>query len=212
VPKVLFTSTIATYGLDIRGPVIDDATLQRPITMYGSTKVFAEHLGRFYRSKYGIDFRAVRYPSVIGPGAKTAHVSIYNAWAVEKAFFGKPYEIFVEPGIRCPVIYFKDAARALLLLAAAPAGAIRTVCYLLAGLQPASSAGDLVAEVKKHYPGAALSYKPDPAAMEFHRKNQALSFDDAMARKEWGWETGYSLSGMIADFYAELKAHPGWYR
>ena len=88
VPKVIFTSTIATYGLDLQKPVIDDFTLQRPVTMYGSTKVFGELLGRFYKTKYGIDFRAVRFPSVVGPGAKTAHISIYNAWAVEKAFYG----------------------------------------------------------------------------------------------------------------------------
>jgi threonine 3-dehydrogenase len=212
VPKVLFTSTTATYGLDIQGKVIDDTTLQRPITMYGSTKVFAELLGRFYRTKYGIDFRAVRYPSVIGPGARTAHISIYNAWAVEKAFYGEPYEIFVEPQVRCPVIYFKDAARALLLLEVAPAEAIQTVCYLLAGIQPTSSAEELVAEIRKHYPNASLSYKPDPAAMEFHRKSQGVSFDDRRAQKEWGWKVEYSLPRMIADFYAELKAYPERYR
>jgi len=212
VPKVLFTSTIATYGLDISQKVIDDTTLQRPITMYGSTKVFAELLGRFYRTKYGIDFRAVRYPSVVGPGAKTAHISIYNAWAVEKAFYGEPYQIFVEPQVRCPVIYFKDAARALLLLEAAPAHAIQTVCYLLAGIQPANSAEELVAEIRKHYPNAPLSYKPDSLAMEFHGPNQEVSFDDRRAQKEWGWKVEYTLPRMVADFYAELKEHPERYR
>lgn len=70
IPKVIFTSTIATYGLDIQEPVINDFTLQRPITMYGSTKVFGELLGRFYKTKYGIDFRAVRFPAVVGPEPK----------------------------------------------------------------------------------------------------------------------------------------------
>ena len=122
VPKVIFTSTIATYGLDIQKDVIDDFTLQRPITMYGATKVFGELLGRFYRTKYNIDFRAVRFPAIIGPGAKTAHISIYNAWAVEKAFYNEPYEIFVEPQIRCPILYFKDAARSLMLAERGAAG------------------------------------------------------------------------------------------
>lgn len=212
VPQVLFTSTTATYGLDLTGRIIDDFTLQRPATMYGSTKVFAELLGRFYRTKYGIDFRAVRFPSVIGPGAKTAHISIYNAWAVEKPFYGEPYEIFVEPQIRCPVIYFKDAARALLLLQAAPFEAIKTVVYLLAGIQPTSSIGEIVAEVKRHFPQAALTYKPDPGAMEFHRKNQVDGYDDRMARQEWGWKIEFPIPRMIEDFYAELKAHPERYR
>jgi nucleoside-diphosphate-sugar epimerase len=212
VPKVIFTSTIATYGLDIQSPTIDDFTLQRPITMYGSTKVFAELLGRFYRNKYGVDFRAVRFPSVIGPGAKTAHISIYNAWAVEKAFFGEPYDIFVEPQVRCPVLYFKDAARSLLLLEAAPAEAIKTVCYLLAGIQPMNSAGELVDEIKRHFPQAPLTFKPDRLAMGFHGKSQGVVYEEANAQKEWGWKTAYTLSQMVADFYAELKAHPEWYR
>jgi nucleoside-diphosphate-sugar epimerase len=212
VPKVIFTSTVGTYGLDIQSQVINDATIQRPITMYGSTKVFAELLGRFYRTKYGIDFRAVRYPSVIGPGAKTAHISIYNAWAVEKAFYGEPYQIFVEPQVRCPVIYFKDAARSLLLLEAAPAEAIRTVCYLLAGIQPMISAEELVGEIKKHFPQAPLTFNPDPLAMQFHGKSQGVVYEDQNARKEWGWKAEYSLPKMIADFYAELKAYPERYR
>ena len=75
VKKVLYSSTIATYSKDIRSDVIDDFTLQRPTTMYGATKVFGELLGRVYARKYGIDFRGVRFPSVVGPGAKTAHMS-----------------------------------------------------------------------------------------------------------------------------------------
>ncbi len=205
VPKVIFTSTIATYGLDIQKDVIDDFTLQRPTTMYGSTKVFGELLGRFYRSKYGIDFRAVRFPAVIGPGAKTAHISIYNAWAPEKAFYNEPYEIFVEPEIRCPIIYFKDAARSLALLSAAPQSAIQTICYLIAGIKPMSSAAELVAAIRKHFPNAPLSYKPDPLAMDFHGKNQGKRFEDTMAEKEWGWKPEYSLDKMISDFYKELR-------
>jgi len=212
IPKVIFTSTIATYGLDIQKPGINDFTLQRPITMYGSTKGFCELLGRFYKTKYGIDFRAVRFPSVVGPGAKTAHISIYNAWAAEKAFYGEPYDIFVTPENRCPVLYFKDAARSLLLLEAAPAEAIQTVCYLLAGIKPMNSAAELVAGIRKHFPQAILNFKPEPLAMEFHSKSQGITYDDSLAEKEWGWKPEYSREGMIANFYEELKGNPERYR
>lgn len=212
VPKVIFTSTIATYGLDIQKDVIDDFTLQRPLTMYGATKVFGELLGRFYRTKYQIDFRAVRFPAIIGPGAKTAHISIYNAWAVEKAFSNEPYEIFVEPQIRCPILYFKDAARALTLLNSAPPEAIQMICYLIAGIKPMTSAAELEAAIRKHFPKAPLTYKPDPLAMAFHGKNQGLKFEDAVAEKEWGWKPEYSLERTIEDFYAELRKNPGRYQ
>ena len=89
VEKVIYSSTIATYSKDIRSDVIDDFTLQRPTTMYGATKVFGELLGRVYARKYGIDFRGVRFPSVVGPGAKTAHMSIYQAWTIEEPLKGE---------------------------------------------------------------------------------------------------------------------------
>ena len=212
VPKVIFSSTRGTYGLDIQTPVIDDFTLQRPETMYGSTKVFAELLGRFYRGKYGIDFRALRFPSVIGPGTQSTGLSMYNALAVEKAFYGEAYDIFVEPEVRCPVLYFKDAARSLLLLEATPPEKIQTVCYLIAGVKPPISAGELVAEIKKHLPKAAFHFKPDPAAMAFHNKVSRYTLDDSRAEKEWGWKVEYSLAKMIADYLAELRANSERYR
>ncbi|MCX5914655.1 MAG: hypothetical protein NTV04_22300 [Deltaproteobacteria bacterium] len=159
-----------------------------------------------------MDFRAVRFAAIIGPGAKTAHISIYNAWAVEKAFSNEPYEIFVEPQIRCPILYFKDAARALTLLNSAPPEAIQMICYLIAGIKPLTSAAELEAAIRKHFPKARLTYKPDPLAMAFHGKNQGLKFEDAVAEKEWGWKPEYSLDGMIEDFYAELRKNPERYQ
>ena len=70
VKQVLFSSSIGTYGFDIKDKVIDDYTLQRPIIFYGACKLFGEHIGLFYRRKYGIDFRGVRYPSIVGPGVR----------------------------------------------------------------------------------------------------------------------------------------------
>lgn len=212
VPQVIFTSTMATYGLDIKGTAIDDFTLQRPMTMYGSTKVFGELLGRFYRTRYGIDFRCVRYPSIMGPGAKVPHVSIYNCWAVEKAFYGEPYDIFVEPEIRCPILYFKDAARAVIRLADAPLESIRMVCYLLGGIKPMGSAGELVTEIKKHFPRAQLGFKPDSLAMAFHNSLQGICWEDAVAEREWGWRAEYSLGRAVADFYDEMRTHPERYQ
>ncbi|HYW83797.1 MAG TPA: hypothetical protein VFB30_11105, partial [Spirochaetia bacterium] len=160
----------------------------------------------------GIDFRAVRFPSVIGPGATVPHVSVYNSWAIEKAVRGEPYDIFVEPNIRCAVLYFKDAARSLLVLDAAPKEAVKAVCYTLAGVEPAPSAEELAAAIRDQFPEAALNFKPEAFPMEFHMNLQGLAFDEGSARRELGWKPEYSLSRMIADFAEEYRAHPERYR
>ena len=211
IERVRFTSTTATYGLDLEGRTIGDRTLQRPITLYGATKVFGELLGRFYGTRYGIDFRAVRFPSIVGPGATTPHVSIYNSWAIEKAVRGEHYEVFVEPHIRCAILYFKDAARSLLVLDAAPKESVQTLCYTLAGIDPMPSAGELAQAIRSVCPGAALSFKADAFAMAYHEKLQGFTFDESNARNELGWRPEYSLARMIADFSEEYKAHPERY-
>jgi len=206
--RVVYSSTTATNGIDIRGTVIDDGALQRPTTLYGTTKLFGELLGRFYRTRYGVDFRAVRFPSIVGPGATVEHVSIYNSWVIEKAIRGEPYDVFVEQHIRCPVLYFKDAARSLLLLEAAAKETVQAVCYTLAGIDPMPSAGELVAAVRDRFPHAALGFAPKAFAMEYHSKLQGLTFDDGSARREWGWKPEFTLRSMIEDFSAELADHP----
>ena len=211
VEHVRFASTTATYGLDLEGSVIGDGTLQRPSTMYGTTKVFGELLGRFYRTRYELDFRAVRFPSVVGPGAVTPHVSIYNSWTIEKAVLGQPYDIFVHPNIRCALLYFKDAARSLMVLDAAPKEAVKAVCYTLAGIDPIPSAGELAEAVRRIVPGARISFKPESFAMAYHEKLQGFRFDESSARSQLAWRTEFSLSRMIEDFVEEYKTHPERY-
>ena len=178
VRQVVYSSTNGTFGLDLQGlDVIDDATLQRPFTIYGVGKLFGELIGRYYTRRYGVDFRSIRLPAVVGPGAKTRNVSIYNAWSIEKSFFGEPYEIFVEPEIACPVIYFKDVARAFLSLAAAPKEKIKTMNYLVVGVTPMPRARDLVAVIRARLPKAQLTYKPEKLAMDFHKMSQGVRWE-----------------------------------
>jgi nucleoside-diphosphate-sugar epimerase len=206
VKQVIFSSTIAVYANDLPATPVDDKTLQRPTSMYGSTKVFCELLGRFYARKFDLDFRAIRLPSVIGPGAKTMNMSIYNCWAIEKSLNGEPYELFCEPDTRCPVMYFKDAGRAFLLLSQAGRSQIKTQVYNIAGIVPAFSAQQLVNLITRKIPEAGLTFKPDPAMVELLRGIGSLVLDDECARVEWGWKIKYSLEEMLDDFIREFKS------
>jgi nucleoside-diphosphate-sugar epimerase len=211
IRQVVYGSTIATYSKDIPSDVIDDRTIQRPTSMYGSTKVFGELLGRFYARKFGLDFRAVRYPSIVGPGARTAHMSIYNAWAIEEPLRGNPYVLRCEPDTRCPVMYFKDAGQAFLMLSRAKRESLETMVYNLAGIDPPFTAQALVDTVKTRIPEADLSFDPDPAVVELLREIGRLRIDDSAAQREWGWKISYPLEAMVDDFISEFHTHPSWY-
>jgi len=210
VPQVLFSSTLATYGLDIREAVINDYTLQRPQFFYGATKVFSELTGLFYKRKYGLDFRGVRYPSIVGPGVKTPGVVQYTSWVIEECAKGNPYTIYVKPETRSPAMYYKDAARAIVMLCEAPLENIKMVNYLVAGPAPDPSAKELVDVVKSRIPDAKIDFKPDLELQKILDKF-LLRVDDSIARKEWGWVPKYNQERMVDDFLEEMRLHPQRY-
>ena len=68
VKRLIFTSSIAVFGPPPSGPLPDpapDDSALHPTTMYGVTKVAGELLCAYYRSRYGIDCRGVRFPVLI---------------------------------------------------------------------------------------------------------------------------------------------------
>jgi threonine 3-dehydrogenase len=210
--QVLYGSTIATYSKDVPGGEIDDRTIQRPSSFYGVSKTFGELLGRFYHRRFGLDFRGVRLPSIVGPGARTAHMSIYNAWAIEHAIQGRPYVLPCDPATRCPVLYFKDAAQALVDLSAADPARIPTRIYNIAGIDPPFAAGELVEIIQKRIPAAQLMFIPDPTVVELLRELGSLRINDDCARSEWGFKVNYPLGAMIEDFIAEFERYRAYYQ
>jgi threonine 3-dehydrogenase len=210
VPQVLFSSTIAVYGYDLAADSIDDFTLERPQLFYGATKVFGENMGLFYKRKFGLDFRSVRYPAIVGPGVKTPGVVQYNSWAIEECAQGRAYSIYVDPQTRCPVMYYKDSAASLIQLAKAPAENIKMVNYLVTGFNPPASAGELAEIVRQKIPGAKLDFKPDPEIQKVI-SGFLRTLDDSKAREEWGWRPQYDQERIVEDMLLELKQHPERY-
>jgi len=205
VKQVIFGSSIAVYGRDLASRTVDDSTLERPNTMYGATKVFGELLGAYYGRRYDLDFRGVRLPSVVGPKSRTAHMSIYNSWAIEESLKGNPYVIQVDPEVRCPAIYYKDAVRAVRLLSQSPQERIKTGVYNIAGIVPPFSARELAAAVRERIPGAQLEFQPDARISALLSSLGQLCLDDSRAREEWGWHVQYGLTEMIEDFISEYS-------
>jgi len=202
VRQVIFSSSIGSYGHNIEGQTLTDTTLQRPLTFYGATKAFGEHMGLVYMCKYGLDFRGIRYPSVIGPGVTTPSNVQYTSWMIEESIKGNPFTVWTVPETKVPVMYITEAATATVQLARAPRENIKMVNYLVDGAKPTPTAGDIADAVRAKVPGARIDFVADPTKPALHGRSQAI--DDSHARDDWGWKPTHDLIRMIDDFVAAL--------
>ncbi len=88
VGMVIFASSIATFGEGVSDPVSNKAT-QKPMTMYGVTKVVSERLGEYYCGRFGVNFRALRLPSIVGVERGPGGASAYSTLMIEKPARGE---------------------------------------------------------------------------------------------------------------------------
>ncbi len=202
VEQVLFSSSGTTYGEDIApGEMLTDTTLQRPASFYGITKVFAESAGRFYRRKYGLDYRGIHYPAIVGPGLRETGVVTYASAMIEIPAGGKPYTMPVGREIRLSLVHVEDGARALIMLGKAPKENIKTVNYFINGVQnPLPTSGEMVEMVKQKIPGARIDWDVNE---DWDRllKSASHPVDDSSSVAEWGWKPKYDSWDKIIDAY-----------
>jgi nucleoside-diphosphate-sugar epimerase len=211
VPRVMFTSSGGVFGIDISDDTITDTTIQRPTGIYGINKLYCENLGRFYRNKFGLDFRSIRYPSVIGPGVRTP--MHWSSPMIENAILGKPVECMLTENIASHLMYFKDTARACDMIMQAPQESIKMVNYNVGSNREKISAGELARAIKKQIPDANISYKPDPFAVKAWSAHAKVKYwDDSIARREWAWQPLYTTpDAWVSDFINEIKTRPERY-
>lgn len=202
VEKVIFMSTIATYGSGIPERVNDDV-VQRPQTIYGVTKVFGERLGEYYHRKFGLNFRGVRFPAIIGPGRGGGGASAYSSPIIQEPAAGRPYQVYVDESARIPLLYIKDAVLSLITLEKADEAKLKRRVYNIEGFSP--TALELANTVKSYLPEARITFRPDPDMVRIIR-SWPRELDDTYAREDWGWKSQYDLDTAVKDFIQEFQA------
>ncbi len=200
--RVIFSSTVATYGMAVDSPLLDDSP-QWPISLYGVTKVAGERLGVYYHSRFGLDFRGVRLPAVIAARGAGGGASAYCSACFEQSVDRGMYEFFVRPSTRAPMLYIADAVRALLDLHDAPSEHLSRRLYNVSGIHP--SAEQLAQAIQERVPEARITYDPDPlrtAIVESWPQN----INDDAARADWKWKSRWALNQIADDVIQELRS------
>ena len=90
-PRVLFSSSIAVFGVPLP-EVVDDSTTPTPQASYGVQKLIGEWLVADYSRKGYIDGRAVRIPTVsVRPGKANAAASSFASAVIREPLNGIAY-------------------------------------------------------------------------------------------------------------------------
>jgi nucleoside-diphosphate-sugar epimerase len=118
-PRIVFTSTLATFGGSRMPETVTDTLRQVPQTTYGMTKAIGELLVNDYTRKGFVDGRCARLPTVvIRPGAPNAAASSFASAVFREPLNGVDYALPVGLDVRMPVIGERTAVECLLRLAA----------------------------------------------------------------------------------------------
>ncbi len=210
VKKVLYASSIGVYGSDSAHEVDDDAP-QFPSHVYGMSKVCSERVGEQYYNRYGVDFRGLRLPAIIGAGRWAEGEGDYCDRAIGETLFGKEYEINGEPETILPsAVYVKDSVEGFLALRDADDSKLTHRMYNVHGFSVV--AGDLVKAIEENIPGAALTYSKTGHEVTTAFKTWP-KFNDTNARNDWGWSPAVdNVFDYVKDCIKEGTQRPYLYK
>jgi threonine 3-dehydrogenase len=158
--KVFIPSTIGAFGPESPRNPTPDLAIQRPKTIYGVSKVYAELLGEYYSHKFGVDFRCLRFPGVISadtkPGGGTTDyaVSVFN-----HALDHGQYECYLRSDTRLPMMYIDDCLQSIVQFMKVPQEKLKQHTYNVTAMS--FTPEELFNEIKKHIPNLKINYNVD---------------------------------------------------
>jgi nucleoside-diphosphate-sugar epimerase len=201
VKRVVHVSTEETYG-DFLAPVIDEEHPQKPVSVYGATKLAVEHYGGMYSRDHGLECINVRTCWVYGPHLPRLRVP---RTFVEAALRGEP--LHADDGAEFAVdqVYIADTVAGLLLALDKEKHRYRSY-NVATGVAP--TIADVAQAVNRAIPGARISvgsrgpYKHGGVVLSATKG----ALDIGRARAELGYEPKYDLQRGIEATIEETRA------
>jgi threonine 3-dehydrogenase len=213
--KFLFPSSIAAYGMSGReekrqAGSVKEEEYDNPHTMYGCNKLYCEKLGMYYGRFNGqkhldpnppvmLDFRAIRFPGLISAFTlPSGGTSDYGPEMLHHAAQGKPYSCFVREDTKISFMAMPDAIKSLLMLTDVPREQLTQQVYNIAAF--AISAGQFRDRAVKAFPGATITFEPNPRRQGIV-DSWPEDVDDARARKDWAWKPDYDVDKFFEEYF-----------
>ncbi len=208
VRRVVYTSSNAYVG-EIRGKhgdpefvPLDESHPPNPADIYGVTKVCSETLGNYYRKRHGVEFVALRYPSIYGPGKLARHgvLALYGK-IIEDAIAGRGFAVARGGDQRNDVVYVGDVAHSIVLALNAEN---LTQWVFNIGTARGVTLKDFAAELKRHFPDARFDIGP---GLDFRDgyKQSYCKFDITKANEQLGYAPRYDLERGVADYIDSVR-------
>ena len=207
IKRVVFTSSKAVYG-EINGEegppnykLMREDYRKIPADLYGSMKVGCEELGRYYRETYGIEFIALRFVSIYGPGKEARHgpLSFYGQ-LIEKAREGAKWVVPQGGDQINDAVYVGDVGRSVYLALKAPAPKEWTFNI---GTGKASTPRDFLNAAAKLFPSHKIELGPGPSKLGRSKQSYCI-FDISAARRNLGYEPAYNVEQGVKDYVETL--------
>lgn len=200
--RVVYSSSASIYGQlkKPQGSLIreEDAVTIYPTYFYRAAKTVSEWMGDFYKEKHGVNFVALRYSSVYGPG-------LYRSIPLElkRGILGQSCRPFLTRPLD-DLIYVDDVVDAIrrALFADKPLSRAYNI-----GLDKAYTNEDLIRAIKKALPDLKFEIGQHPNAAEVgpHRNRDPL--DISLAKRELDWAPKIYLEEGIARLAKWLQSH-----
>jgi nucleoside-diphosphate-sugar epimerase len=202
IKRVVYSSSASIYGQlkKTDGTLVkeEDAVTIYPTYFYRAAKTVSEWMGDFYKEKHGVDFVALRYSSVYGPG-------LYRSIPLElkKGILGQPCRPFLTRPLD-DLIYIDDVVDAVSRALFADKQLSRA--YNI-GLDKAYVSEDLKRAIQKALPDLKFEIGEHPNAAEVAPHRLRSPLDISLAKRELGWEPKIYLEEGIAQLAKWLQDH-----
>ena len=201
--RVVIPGSIAAFGPGTPMDNTPNDTVQKPTSLYGISKVYAELMGNYYFS-LGLDVRGVRLPGIVSWKIEpTAGTTDYAVAIFYGAIQHGRYTCYLRPDTVLPMMYMPDAIRALIGVAQAEVGRLKHHADF--NVYSMSFTPEELAEaIMVRLPGFTMDYDIDPLRQAI-ADSWPDSLDDSIARREWGWNPHYDLDSMVEDMFENLQ-------